>query len=173
MALDAAPLDEAPVCLHRRGLPLQVVPLRYFRMFSTTEVNELLGGGTALALDPADMRRNTRYAGGYSGSSLTIHTFWRVVASMSDAERRALLKFVTGTGRAPLGGFQHLEPPLTIAKVDCGASVLARLGGPDVDRLPSASTCFNTLKLPNYRRASTMRAKLLYAIHSKAGFDLS
>nr|GME13099.1 E3 ubiquitin-protein ligase UPL7 [Ipomoea batatas] len=47
------------------------------------------------------------------------------------------------------------------------------LGGQDVDRLPSASTCYNTLKLPTYIRSSTLRAKLLYAINSNAGFELS
>ena len=56
-------------------------------------------------------------------------------------EQRSLLKFVTSCSRAPLGGFSHLNPPLTIHKVDCGASLLAAVGGKDVDRLPSASTC--------------------------------
>ncbi len=32
-------------------------------------------------------------------------------------EQRSLLKFVTSCSRAPLGGFQHLNPPLTIHKV--------------------------------------------------------
>ena len=62
---------------------------------------------------------------------------------------------------------------LFYVQVDCGASLLAVLGGPDVARLPSASTCANTLKLPNYRRTETLREKLLYAVHSGAGFDLS
>ncbi len=31
-------------------------------------------------------------------------------------------------------------------QVDCGASLLAAVGGKDVDRLPTASTCSNTLK---------------------------
>ena len=47
------------------------------------------------------------------------------------------------------------------AQVVCSAPALARFGGQDIDRLPSASTCFNLLKLPNYRRASTLKAKLL------------
>jgi hypothetical protein len=64
-----------------------------------------------------------------------------------------------------------LLPPY--AQVDCGASPLALLGGPDVDRLPSASTCSNLLKLPNYRRGETLREKLLAAIRSGSGFDLS
>jgi hypothetical protein len=58
-------------------------------------------------------------------------------------------------------------------QVDCSAGLLAVAGGQDVDRLPSASTCFNTLKLPNYRRKDTLRTKLLYAITSNAGFELS
>ena len=37
----------------------------------------------------------------------------------------------------------------------------------------SASTCSNLLKLPNYRRASTLRDKLLYAIRAGAGCELS
>lgn len=31
-------------------------------------------------------------------------------------EQRSLLKFVTSCSRAPLGGFKHLNPPLTIHK---------------------------------------------------------
>ena len=42
-----------------------------------------------------------------------------------------------------------------------------------VNRLPTASTCFNLLKLPNYHRKSTLRDKLRYAINSNAGFELS
>jgi len=45
--------------------------------------------------------------------------------------------------------------------------------GGDEARLPSASTCFNVLKLPNYRKSSTMREKVRYAVTSGAGFELS
>lgn len=40
-------------------------------------------------------------------------------------------------------------------------------------RLPSASTCFNLLKLPNYQKKSILRDKLRYAISSNTGFELS
>ena len=43
----------------------------------------------------------------------------------------------------------------------------------DEDRLPSASTCMNLLKLPQYKKTSTLREKLRMAIHSGAGFELS
>ncbi len=41
------------------------------------------------------------------------------------------------------------------------------------ERLPSASTCINLLKLPPYRSATAIRDKLLYAVKNVAGFDLS
>ena len=40
-------------------------------------------------------------------------------------------------------------------------------------RLPTASTCFNLLKLPNYQKKSVLKEKLLYAITSNTGFELS
>lgn len=40
-------------------------------------------------------------------------------------------------------------------------------------RLPTSSTCFNLLKLPNYQHKSTLREKLRYAITSNTGFELS
>jgi len=39
--------------------------------------------------------------------------------------------------------------------------------------LPTASTCMNFLKLPEYSDIEIMRSKLLYAIESGAGFELS
>ena len=41
----------------------------------------------------------------------------QVVADMSKEERCALMKFATSVSRAPLGGFKHLNPPLTVHKV--------------------------------------------------------
>uniref|UniRef100_A0A7S1SW68 HECT-type E3 ubiquitin transferase n=1 Tax=Tetraselmis chuii TaxID=63592 RepID=A0A7S1SW68_9CHLO len=151
----------------------QVIPLSWLSLFSPKELNEVIGGGTAGELDLDDMRRHTRYSGGYSEASSPVKLFWKVLHQFSSRDRAALLKFVTSCSRAPLGGFEYMNPPFVIHKVPCPAPLMATIAGPDVDRLPSASTCYNTLKLPNFRRASTMREKLLYAIHSGAGFELS
>ena len=40
-------------------------------------------------------------------------------------------------------------------------------------RLPTSSTCFNLLKLPNYSRKSVLREKLRYAVSMNTGFELS
>ncbi|KAK9832830.1 hypothetical protein WJX81_005036 [Elliptochloris bilobata] len=152
----------------------QVIPAAWLRLFSPDEVNQLLAGGVGGGgLDLADMRAHTVYSGGFSAASVTVRLFWKVVEGMTAEQRGLLLRFVTSVSRAPLGGFRHMNPPLTIHKVYCEASPFAAMGARDVDRLPSASTCFNLLKLPNYRRADTLRSKLLYAISANAGFELS
>jgi hypothetical protein len=46
--------------------------------------------------------------------------------------------------------------------------------GNNVIDLPSANTCFNHFKLPNYSDATIMRQKLLFAIENgQNSFDLS
>ncbi|GBG61834.1 hypothetical protein CBR_g23790 [Chara braunii] len=155
-----------------RGLSDLIDP-RWLRIFNAREFNQLLSGGTQ-DIDIEDLKENTRYTGGYSSTSRTIQYFWDVVSQFGKEEKCALLKFVTSCSRPPLLGFQHLQPSFTIHKVPCETpSFWTVIGGPDVDRLPSASTCYNTLKLPTYRRAATLREKLLYAIMSNAGFELS
>ena len=42
-----------------------------------------------------------------------------------------------------------------------------------VTRLPTASTCFNLLKLPNYPSKEVLREKLKQAIANNTGFELS
>jgi ubiquitin-protein ligase E3 C len=81
---------------------------------------------------------------------------------LEDEDRRKVLKYVTSTPRAPLLGFSQLIPKFSI-----------RDAGGDEQRLPSTSTCINLLKLPRYTTKKTMKDKLLYAVNSGAGFDLS
>lgn len=154
-----------------RGLQ-RVLPPAWLRLFSPREVNQLLGGGEGGDIDVEDMKRYTQY-NGYAPNSRTVTLFWKTVEKMSQEDRRALLRFATSCSRPPLGGFAHMRPQFTIQKVECGVAPWAMLGGKDAERLPSASTCANTLKLPNYQRAATVREKLGYAIKSGAGFELS
>ncbi|XP_050227038.1 E3 ubiquitin-protein ligase UPL7 isoform X2 [Mercurialis annua] len=154
-----------------RGLTDLISP-SWLKLFNASEFNQLLSGGD-FDIDVDDLRSNTRYTGGYSEGSRTIKLFWEVIKGFEPNERCMLLKFVTSCSRAPLLGFKHLLPSFTIHKVACDASLWATIGGQDVERLPSASTCYNTLKLPTYKRPSTLRAKLLYAISSNTGFELS
>lgn len=102
-----------------RGLA-QALPPAWLGIFSPREVNLLLGGDGAGALDVEDLRRHTKYCGGYGASSRTIQLFWKAVGRMAPADRAAVLRFATSCSRAPLGGFEHLKPPFTIHKVRQG-----------------------------------------------------
>ena len=144
----------------------QVIQPSWLSMFNQSELQTLVGGDAG-DIDVADLRRNTLYGGVYViGDDLqehpTVQLFWEVMDSLSNEDRRKVLKFVTSTPTAPLLGFSHLNPRFSI-----------RDSGDDQDRLPSTSTCVNLLKLPRYSRADLLREKLLYAVSSGAGFDLS
>lgn len=155
-----------------RGLSRIIHP-GWLRLFGVRELSLLMSGGDA-DVDIEDLKRHTVYSGGYTKDSRTVSMFWEALAGYTSEERRALLKFVTSSSRPPVQGFRHLNPPFTIHKVNCEApSMFSFIGGPDVERLPSASTCFNVLKLPNYKRSSTLKEKVRYAIMSGAGFELS
>lgn len=114
-------------------------------------------------IDIADLKANTVY-GGWDGeeANSTIQMFWRVVNSFDKDQRSALVRFVTSCARPPLLGFSELNPRFAI-----------RNAGSDQTRLPTASTCVCLLKLPEYADERTLREKLLYAINSDSGFDLS
>lgn len=40
------------------------------------------------------------------------------------------------------------------------------------ENLPTASTCMNLLKLPDYKNKEKLRSKLVYAITSNSGFEM-
>ena len=42
-----------------------------------------------------------------------------------------------------------------------------------LERLPTAATCMNLLKLPPYPSAAMMQSKLLFALRNAVGFELS
>ncbi|XP_069585824.1 ubiquitin-protein ligase E3C isoform X1 [Ranitomeya imitator] len=144
----------------RQGLA-NVVNLEWLRMFDQQEIQVLISGAQVpICLD--DLKSFTNYSGGYSADHQVIKIFWRVVENFTDEEKRKLLKFVTSCSRPPLLGFKELYPAFCIHN-----------GGLDLERLPTASTCMNLLKLPEFYDENLMRSKLLYAIECAAGFELS
>lgn len=142
------------------GLSDMIDP-KWLRMFNQQELQVLLGGVNT-PVDINDLRQNTNYGGLYDDQEPTIVAFWKVVEGFDTEQRQALLRFVTSVGRPPLLGFSGLIPKFCI-----------RDAGGDENRLPTSSTCMNLLKLPRYKSERVLRKKLLQALYSGAGFDLS
>ncbi|XP_036720049.1 ubiquitin-protein ligase E3C isoform X4 [Balaenoptera musculus] len=144
----------------RQGLA-NVARLEWLRMFDQQEIQVLISGAQ-VPISLEDLKSFTNYSGGYSADHPVIRVFWRVVEGFTDEEKRKLLKFVTSCSRPPLLGFKELYPAFCIHN-----------GGSDLERLPTASTCMNLLKLPEFQDEALLRSKLLYAIECAAGFELS
>jgi ubiquitin-protein ligase E3 C len=146
-----------------RGL-WEVIDRSWLRLFNEPELQVLISGACDGKIDVEDMRSHTCYIGGYSVLDRTVNRFWSVVASLDSKQQAALLRFVTSCERPPPLGFGSMQPPFTIQRV----GILR-----DGDKLPSSSTCFNVLKLPTYSSEKVLRQRLIYAIESGAGFELS
>ncbi|KAF5833519.1 hypothetical protein DUNSADRAFT_10170 [Dunaliella salina] len=148
------------------GFFMMIQP-EWIAMFNEEELQTLISGRMEEGLDLEDLRAHTGYAGGYHEEHPVILGFWSVLSTFSPDQQREFLRFVTACSRAPLLGFKYLEPQFCI---QMAGSVL---DPSSPERLPTAATCMNLLKLPPYRAPKVLREKLLYAISSAHGFDLS
>jgi ubiquitin-protein ligase E3 C len=137
-----------------------IVPRVLVRMFGAVELQHLIGGDE-VRIDVDDFEANVVYNGGYKRDHPTIQAFWRVVRRMSDENLHNLVKFITSCPRPPLLGFRYFNPLICIYAAGRDA------------RLPSASTCMNLLKLPEYADEDTLEKCLILSITSGCGFDLS
>lgn len=119
---------------------------------------ELLVVGTPF-LDFDALEENTKYEGGYDKESEVVKNFWKFVKEADEDSQVNLLKFVTASRKAPIGG---------LGKMDF---VIQRSA--DSDQLPTSHTCFNTILLPDYGADYEKLAKLLgRAILECEGFGL-
>jgi len=137
-----------------------VVSRDWLKMFSYSEFQSLISGSTA-DVDISDLKEHTVYHGVYNAQHPTVTMFWDVVDKMTPEQHRKLLAFVTSNDRTPLLGFGALTPLFAIHSAGVE------------DRLPTASTCMNLLKLPEFGDINTLEKRLLYVIESGAGFELS
>eukprot|EP00794_Sanderia_malayensis_P007848 gene7848-8697_t len=143
----------------RAGLS-DVINIEWLQMFDHRELQVLISGAS-VPVDLEDLQANTNYSGEYSEDHEYIQELWEILHEFNDKQKRQFLKFVTSCSRPPLLGFKELYPKMCI-----------HYGGSE-DRLPSASTCMNILKLPQYESREILKTRLLYAIESEAGFELS
>jgi ubiquitin-protein ligase E3 C len=157
----------------------ELIPLSWIRIFNSKEL-QLLMNGESKKIDLEDLKNNVIYSSGYHDSQPYVQGFWNLINEMSIEDQKNFLKFVTSSIRQPLLGFKELNPKFCIQKVSkfaniqLGSDYASNPATKDlVPRLPSAATCMNLLKLPQYDSLEVLKEKLLYAIRSKSGFELS
>jgi E3 ubiquitin-protein ligase TRIP12 len=105
---------------------------------------------------------------GYANDSPTIRRLIEVMSQFKPTEQREFLKFITGSPRLPVGGLKALNPKLTVVRKT------PEFGNTADAYLPSAMTCANYLKLPDYSSKDVMIQKLKLAMTEGQGsFHLS
>jgi hypothetical protein len=146
----------------RAGL-CSIVRKSLIRMFDGNELQLLFEGNeSSVGLDVDDWMQHTHYRSDVERNSRAAAYFWATVRGMTPAQQRQTLKFVTSFSRAPLLGFRHMAPPFSIILLQG-----------EKDRLPSAATCYCTLKLPEYDSLEIARDKILKAVEGTNSFDFS
>merc|ERR1712023_59315 len=146
-----------------RGLQ-KILDYRLLSNFDGPELQIILSGSMGGEIDASELKQYTSYKGGYSSMDRNIVHFWNIMEKkFTNDDKKALLKFVTSCPRPPPWGFAYCNPPFTIARVGLSQN--------EKGTLPSASTCFNVLKLPAYNNENLMMEKLRYVIHLNAGFE--
>ena len=146
-----------------------LIPASWVRLFSANELQNLISGDDSVrGIDVPSLKRAINYLGGYHPSQPYIQDFWDVIENLTPEQQRKFLRFMTSCSRQPLLGFGSLDPSPSIQQIRLPDDELSKNS-----RLPTSQTCFNLLKLPNYRNKTLLREKLLAAIESGAGFELT
>lgn len=131
-----------------------VLPVEILTLFTGQELRAALCGNTDVDVDL--LRRVVEYEG-YNEGDATIKFFWNVLREMSSDDRKKFLQFVWARSRLP-NKESEFDAPFKIQKELSKES-------PDM-ALPSASTCFFTLSLPEYSTQDILRDKLHFAVNN-------
>lgn len=151
-----------------------LIPASWVRLFSSYELQKLISGDDSIrGIDVESFKKSMQYAAGYHPSQTVVSWFWEILEEMTAEQQRLFLKFMTSCSRQPLLGFSSLEPAPCIQQIRLPDALKSSADGDKNAPLPTSGTCMNLLKLPNYWSKELMRQKLLAAIESGAGFELT
>lgn len=133
-----------------------VLPVELLSMFTGNQLRDIVCGNPDI--DVELLRRVVEYEG-YDETDTVITYFWDVLREMTTSERKLFLQFVWARNRLPLKE-SDFDAPFKIQKDSKTAN-----GDADYP-LPSASTCFFSLTLPDYPEKEILKEKLLFAIEN-------
>jgi len=134
-----------------------VLPIELFAIFTGTELRGMICGNPDVDVDL--LKRVVEYEG-YKEDDDVITYFWEALREMTSKERKLFLQFVWARSRLPMKE-SDFDAPFKIQKDT------KKLGKADSSSaLPSASTCFFVLSLPEYNDKQTLKRKLLFAINN-------
>ena len=132
-------------CLDRKSLQL----------FNAESLQALVEGHQEV--DLAKLKTVVTYEEPYSAAHPAVCAFWSIVEGYTMAEKKLLLEFVTASDRVPANGETSVQ-----------FGIVRSTG--DTELLPTSSTCFGKLMLPEYSSREKMAGKLAVALRNSKGF---
>jgi hypothetical protein len=130
-----------------------VLPVEIFSLLTGEELRDFFCGNPDIDVDM--LRRVVEYEG-YNESDKVIEYFWEVLREFTNEDRKRFLQFVWARNRLPLKE-SDFDAPFKIQKDN---------GSDGDEALPSASTCFFSLSIPEYKCKQDLKEKLLFAINN-------
>lgn len=129
---------------------------RSLELFTPRTLKKLVEGSQTISIP--ELRACATYED-YDATHPTVRMFWDIVQGYSQENATHLLEFVTASDRVPVTGYKSLT--FNIVRM-----------GSDSEQLPTSSTCFGKLYLPEYKNKEKMRRKLELAIQNAKGFGV-
>jgi hypothetical protein len=137
-----------------------VLPLEVLGIMTGEELQGVVCGNPDV--DVELLRRVTKYEN-YNETDPVVTYFWEVLREMTTQQRKRFLQFVWARRRLPRKA-SEFDSPFRIVKDSKSFLRYDDILG--CEPLPSASTCFFSLTLPEYRTKEILRNKLLFAIEN-------
>ena len=134
-----------------------LLPHESLNAFTVPELKLLFNGKSEINVD--EIRSNCVFQGGYSENEKVVLWLWQAIREFNLEYKGLFLKFVTGTNKIPLDGF---DPSFNVTKSDLTNTAF-----------PRTHTCFNQLVLPEYTSYEILVEKIMFAIVNCDGFELS
>lgn len=131
------------------------LPAQHVALLRPSLLCHMVEGSTDI--DTHALERVARYDGGFEAGHAFVRTFWQVVHAMPQEQKRKLLEFVTASDRVPVAGIESVV-------------FWVQRNGPDGEGLPTSSTCFGRLLLPEYASKEKLEGKLGIALENSRGF---
>jgi len=131
-----------------------VLPVEILSLLDGAELRGLMCGNEDVDVD---LLKSVVEYEGYVETDEVIQCFWETLRDLSNEERKLFLQFVWARNRLPLKK-SDFEAPFKIQRDS------ANTGERADQALPSASTCFFSLALPDYTGKEILKEKLLFAI---------
>ncbi|KAL8900837.1 MAG: hypothetical protein Q9207_005493 [Kuettlingeria erythrocarpa] len=133
------------------------VSFRAPSLFSVRDFKRLVEGSQDVSVEA--LRKIASYEG-YTSDHPTVIDFWDIVSDFSPRQISLLLEFVTASERIPATGMRSVQ--FSVQK-----------NGEGDARLPTSSTCYGRLLLPQYSGKVVLREKLCLAIENSKGFGVA